>query len=116
LAKKYPNKPRAVVLSDLVRFTPGDEGKWFAAAKDAKLFDEAVALHPARLPEVVRARGPAPSAGEVPPGIRLRNARSDHVADGGPPEVVRDAARPPGRRPRPPAACPRAGVLGILLD
>jgi hypothetical protein len=43
LAKKYPNKPRAVVLSDLVRFTPGDEGKWFAAAKDAKLFDEAVA-------------------------------------------------------------------------
>lgn len=23
---------------------PGDEGKWFAAAKDAKLFDEAIAL------------------------------------------------------------------------
>ena len=44
VAKKYPHKPRAVVLSDLVRFTPGDEGKWFAAAKDAKLFDEAVAL------------------------------------------------------------------------
>lgn len=44
VAKKYPNKPRAVVLSDLVRFTPGDEGKLFAAAKDAKLFDEAVAL------------------------------------------------------------------------
>jgi hypothetical protein len=32
------------VLADLVRHTPGDEGKWFAAAKDAKLFDEAVAL------------------------------------------------------------------------
>jgi len=28
----------------LVRHTPGEEGKWFAAAKDAKLFDEAVAL------------------------------------------------------------------------
>lgn len=44
VAKKYPNKPRAVVLSDLVRLTPGDEGKWFAAAKDARLFDEAIAL------------------------------------------------------------------------
>lgn len=44
MAKKYPNKPRGVVLSDLVRLTPGDEGKWFAAAKDARLFDEAIAL------------------------------------------------------------------------
>lgn len=42
--KKYPNVPRTVVLSDLVQLTPGDEGKWFAAAKDAKLFDEAIAL------------------------------------------------------------------------
>ena len=44
VAKKYPNVPPAVVLADLVQFTPGDEGKWFAAAKDAKLFDEAIAL------------------------------------------------------------------------
>ena len=44
VAKKYLNVPRAVVLSDLVQLTPGDEGKWFAAAKDARLFDEAVAL------------------------------------------------------------------------
>ena len=44
VAKKYPGKPRGVVLSDLVQLTPGDEGKWFAAAKDARLFDEAVAL------------------------------------------------------------------------
>ena len=35
--RKYPDKPRVVVLSDLVRLTPGDEGKWFAAAKDAGL-------------------------------------------------------------------------------
>jgi hypothetical protein len=41
---KYPDKPRVVVLSDLVRLTPGDEGKWFAAAKHARLFDEAIAL------------------------------------------------------------------------
>ncbi len=44
VAKKYPHKPHGVVLSDLVRLTPGDEGKWFAAAKDARLFDEAIAL------------------------------------------------------------------------
>lgn len=44
VVKKYPHKPRAVILSDLIRLTPGDEGKWFAAAKDARLFDEAVAL------------------------------------------------------------------------
>jgi hypothetical protein len=44
VAKKYPDKPASAVLADLVRHTPGDEGKWFAAAKDAKLFDEAVAL------------------------------------------------------------------------
>jgi hypothetical protein len=44
VAKKYPDKAACVVLADLVRHTPGDEGKWFAAAKDAKLFDEAVAL------------------------------------------------------------------------
>jgi hypothetical protein len=44
VAKKYPDKPPAVVLADLVCHTPGEEGKWFAAAKDAKLFDEAIAL------------------------------------------------------------------------
>jgi hypothetical protein len=44
VAKKYPHVPHTVVLADLVRLTPGDEGKWFAAAKDAKLFDEATAL------------------------------------------------------------------------
>lgn len=44
VAKKYPDKPGSVVLADLVRHTPGEEGKWFAAAKDAKLFDEAIAL------------------------------------------------------------------------
>lgn len=44
VAKKYPDKTSGVVLADLVRHTPGEEGKWFAAAKDAKLFHEAVAL------------------------------------------------------------------------
>jgi hypothetical protein len=44
VCKKYPHKKAAEVLEDLVTETPGEEGKWFAAAKDAKLFDEAIAL------------------------------------------------------------------------
>jgi len=44
VAKKYPHKPKAEVLADLVAHTPGDEGKWFAAAKSAKLFAEAIEL------------------------------------------------------------------------
>ena len=42
--RTYPEQTPAAVLADLVRHTPGDEGKWFAAAKSAKLFDEAIAL------------------------------------------------------------------------
>ncbi|MDX2086282.1 MAG: hypothetical protein SFX73_00475, partial [Kofleriaceae bacterium] len=44
VADKYPHKPAATVLGDLVKTTPGDEGKWFAAAKDAGLYDEAIEL------------------------------------------------------------------------
>jgi hypothetical protein len=44
VAKKYPHKSVGQVLADLVRTTPGDEGKWFAAAKEAGLYDEALAL------------------------------------------------------------------------
>ncbi len=44
VVKKYPNKRSPDVLADLVQLTPGEEGKWFAAAKGAQLFDEAVAL------------------------------------------------------------------------
>jgi hypothetical protein len=42
--KKYPERTPADVLDDLVAETPGEEGKWFAAAKDARLFDKAIAL------------------------------------------------------------------------
>jgi hypothetical protein len=41
---RYPHKLPRDVLADLVELTPGEEGKWFAAAKDAGLFDEAIAL------------------------------------------------------------------------
>ncbi|TPV96980.1 MAG: hypothetical protein B7733_01815 [Myxococcales bacterium FL481] len=44
VVKKYPHKKACEILDDLVAHTPGEEGKWFAAAKDAKLFDEAIAL------------------------------------------------------------------------
>ena len=44
VAKKYPHKAAGEVLADLVKTTPGDEGKWFAAAKDAGLYDDALAL------------------------------------------------------------------------
>ena len=42
--KKYTHKEPREILADLVDETPGEEGKWFAAAKDAKLFEEAIAL------------------------------------------------------------------------
>lgn len=44
IAKKYPNKRPDEILRDLVISTPGAEGKWFAAAKDAGLFDVAIEL------------------------------------------------------------------------
>ena len=31
--RKYPRKRALEILADLVRTTPGEEGKWFAAAK-----------------------------------------------------------------------------------
>jgi len=44
VAKKYPDKSPREILNDLVGQTPGDEGKWFAAAKSLEFFDEAIEL------------------------------------------------------------------------
>lgn len=44
IAKKYPHKQPEEILRDLVSSTPGAEGKWFAAAKDAGLFAVAAEL------------------------------------------------------------------------
>ena len=44
IAKKYPQKTAGEILHDLVESTPGEEGKWFASAKSAGLYDEAIAL------------------------------------------------------------------------
>ncbi|PIP36807.1 MAG: hypothetical protein COX20_03650, partial [Desulfobacterales bacterium CG23_combo_of_CG06-09_8_20_14_all_52_9] len=44
IVKKYLQKKPAEILEDLVAGTPGDEGKWFAAAKSSGLYAEAIEL------------------------------------------------------------------------
>lgn len=44
ITNKYPHKQPEEILRDLVASTPGAEGKWFAAAKDAGLFNAAIEL------------------------------------------------------------------------
>jgi hypothetical protein len=44
VAKKYPQKRPEEILADLVRTTPGEEGKWFAAAKELGLYAAAIEL------------------------------------------------------------------------
>ena len=44
IATKYPHIPARQILEDLVAGTPGMEGKWFAAAKDAGLYQDAIEL------------------------------------------------------------------------
>ena len=44
VAKKYPHMPEEQILADLVKATPGEEGKWFATAKELGLYDAAVQL------------------------------------------------------------------------
>ncbi|PXF30046.1 hypothetical protein WH50_17495 [Pokkaliibacter plantistimulans] len=44
IAKKYSHKQPDEILRDLIANTPGAEGKWFAAAKDAGLFAVAAEL------------------------------------------------------------------------
>ena len=44
ILRKYPKKEPAEILKDLVASTSGQEGKWFAAAKFAGLYEEAVRL------------------------------------------------------------------------
>ena len=44
VAKAYPHKDAREMLTDLVATSPGGEAKWFAAAKEAGLYEEALAL------------------------------------------------------------------------
>jgi hypothetical protein len=44
IVRKYPHKNPERILRDLVARTPGDEGKWFAAAKEAGFWELAIDL------------------------------------------------------------------------
>ena len=44
VARKHPYKSSREILNDLVQTTPGDDGKWFAAAKAEGLYAEALEL------------------------------------------------------------------------
>ncbi len=44
VAKRYPEKDKSQILADLIATTPGEEGKWFATAKEIRLFDLALEL------------------------------------------------------------------------
>jgi hypothetical protein len=44
VASKYPERAPREILMDLVASTPGEEGKWFAAARSAGLLEEAAEL------------------------------------------------------------------------
>lgn len=44
IAEKYPNKQEAEILADLIQWSAGNEGRWFATAKTLKLFDLAADL------------------------------------------------------------------------
>ncbi len=44
VAKRYPMIAPEDILTDLIKTTPGEEGKWFATAKDLKLYEFALLL------------------------------------------------------------------------
>ncbi len=44
VAKRYPEKDKLQILADLIATTPGEEGKWFATAKEIRLFELALEL------------------------------------------------------------------------
>lgn len=44
IVKKFPHMAPEAILRDLVAASPNEPGKWFAAAKDAGLFDLAIEL------------------------------------------------------------------------
>jgi len=44
IAKKYPHLKQEIILSDLIRYSVGAEGKWFATAKDLGYLDLAADL------------------------------------------------------------------------
>lgn len=71
IAKKYPGIPKETILRDLVASTPGNEGKWFAAAKDSGLFDMAAELARRRSADPRTLTRAARDYAETQPGFAL---------------------------------------------
>ena len=71
IARKYTGIPKETILRDLVASTPGNEGKWFAAAKDAGVFEVAAELarHPSADPRTMTRA--ARDYAEMQPGFAL---------------------------------------------
>lgn len=44
MEKRYPMIAPADILADLIKSTPGEEGKWFATAKELELYELALDL------------------------------------------------------------------------
>ena len=44
VAKRYPMKDASEILADLIAMTPGEEGKWFATAKELERYELALDL------------------------------------------------------------------------
>ncbi len=44
VAKRYPMKDASAILADLIAMSPGEEGKWFATAKELEHYDLALDL------------------------------------------------------------------------
>uniref|UniRef100_D5X2H9 Uncharacterized protein n=1 Tax=Thiomonas intermedia (strain K12) TaxID=75379 RepID=D5X2H9_THIK1 len=71
ITRKYPGIPKEAILRDLVANTPGNEGKWFAAAKDAGLFDMAAELARHRSADPRTLTRAARDYAELKPGFAL---------------------------------------------
>lgn len=112
VAKTYPHKPPADILADLVELTPGHEGKWFAAAKDAGLLDEAITLanrtpcDPRTLTRAARAFAEKNPALRKKPADWPSLSAEQHGATPRPPPRVTKRAREPRDHERVPV--PRA--------
>ena len=82
VAKVYPSVPRAQIFSDLIATTPGEEGKWFATAKELGLYD--IALKLVRSRPVIRRPSHAQPAILPSENLLLHKARDLRRSTGSP--------------------------------
>jgi tetratricopeptide (TPR) repeat protein len=70
IKKKYPDKAPRAILDDLIAQTPGEEGKWFATAKDLGLLELVLNLGPGPGAALPRGHRHSAASGPGPPGPR----------------------------------------------